>query len=151
MQAFFLRIRFDQKQFREANIIILESGGRNNTPLFRARCGPRRCGKHCPEEDEVMQHLSIPKVPLRYSLDMKTGKVRNSPDIISRGFIYLRESQELLKQSRYVIRKSIEEMTSKMNPINMVYVRESLREKVAKFLFQKTKRKPMVLPVIIEV
>lgn len=85
------------------------------------------------------------------TVDMKTGKVRNSPDIISRGFIYLRESQELLKQSRYVIRKSIEDMTGKMNPINMAYVRESLRERVAKFLFQKTKRKPMVLPVIIEV
>ncbi len=85
------------------------------------------------------------------TVETKTGKVLNSPDIISRGFIYLRESQELLKQTRYIIRKSIEEMTSKMNPINMAYVRESLREKVTKFLFQKTKRKPMVLPVIIEV
>ena len=42
-------------------------------------------------------------------------------------------------------------MTSKMNPINMTYVKESVRERVAKFLFQKTKRKPMVLPVLIEV
>ena len=85
------------------------------------------------------------------TVQIKTGKVLNSPDIISRGFIYLRESQDLLKQTRYVIRKSIEEMTARMNPINMAYVRESLREKVTKFLFQKTKRKPMVLPVIIEV
>lgn len=84
-------------------------------------------------------------------IDSQTGKVRNSPDIISRGFIYLRESQDLLKQTRYLIKKVVEESTGKSHPINMDFVKENLREKIGKFLFQKTHRRPMVLPVIIEV
>jgi ribonuclease J len=84
-------------------------------------------------------------------IDSQTGKVRNSSDIISRGFIYLRESQELLRQTRYLIRKTIEEATGKMHPINITYVKELVRDRIGKFLFQKTKRRPMVLPVLIEV
>lgn len=84
-------------------------------------------------------------------IDSQTGKVRNSPDIISRGFIYLKESQDLLKQTRMLIRKVVEEATGKMHPINVDYVKENLRERVGKFLFQKTHRRPMALPVIIEV
>ncbi len=84
-------------------------------------------------------------------IDSQTGKVRNSPDIISRGFIYLRESQDILKQTRFLIKKTVEEATGKMHPVNIDYVKTLLRERVAKFLFQKTKRRPMVLPVIIEV
>lgn len=85
------------------------------------------------------------------AVDSQTGKVRNSPDIISRGFVYLRESQELLKHVRYLIRKTVEDATGKMHPINMDYVKNLLRENVGKFLFQKTKRRPMVLTVLIEV
>lgn len=84
-------------------------------------------------------------------IDSQTGKVRNSPDIISRGFIYLRESQELLRHVRHLIRKTVEEATGKMHPINMDYVKNLLRENIGKFLFQKTKRRPMVLTVLIEV
>ena len=84
-------------------------------------------------------------------IDSRTGKVKNSPDIISRGFIYLKESQDLLKQTRFLIRKVVEEATGKMHPVNVDYVKENLRERVGKFLFQKTHRRPMVLPVIIEV
>ena len=85
------------------------------------------------------------------AIDSQTGKVKNSPDIISRGFIYLRESQELLRQTRYLIRKTVEEATGKMHPINTTYVKELLRDRIGKFLFQKTQRRPMVLPVLIEV
>lgn len=84
-------------------------------------------------------------------IDSQTGKVRNSPDIISRGFVYLRESQELLRQVRHLIRKTVEDATAKMHPINMDYVKNLLRENIGKFLFQKTKRRPMVLTVLIEV
>lgn len=84
-------------------------------------------------------------------IDSQTGKVRNSPDIISRGFIYLRESQELLRHVRHLIRKTVEDATGKMHPINMDYVKNLLRENIGKFLFQKTKRRPMVLTVLIEV
>jgi ribonuclease J len=85
------------------------------------------------------------------TVDSQTGKVKGSPDIISRGFVYLRESQELLKDVRHIIRKTIEDATAKMHPINIAYVKEVLRDQIGKFLFQKTQRRPMVLPVIIEV
>ncbi|MBI5140497.1 MAG: ribonuclease J [Candidatus Vogelbacteria bacterium] len=84
-------------------------------------------------------------------IDIKTGKTRQSPDIISRGFIYLKESQDLLRQTRFLIRKTIEDTTAEMHPVNFDYVKNNLREKVGKFLFQKTKKRPIVLPVLIEV
>jgi ribonuclease J len=84
-------------------------------------------------------------------IDSQTGRVRISPDIISRGFIYLRESQDLLKQTRHLIVRTAEEAIGKMHPINITYVKEAIRERIAKFLFQKTKRRPIVLPVLIEV
>ena len=84
------------------------------------------------------------------AIDSKEGKVKGSPDIISRGFVYLRESQELLKTTRYIIRKIVEE-SSNMHPINLTFVKEQMKERIGKFLFQKTKRRPMVLPVVIEV
>lgn len=84
-------------------------------------------------------------------IDSQTGKVKNSPDIISRGFIYLRESQELLRQTRHLIKKTVEDATSNMHPVNITYVKDLLKERIGKFLFQKTKRRPMVLPVMIEV
>ena len=85
------------------------------------------------------------------AVDAQTGIVKGSPDIISRGFIYLKESGELLHQSRFLVRKVVEESTNKMHPINWAHVRDNIRERLGSFLFQKTKRRPMVLPVIIEV
>lgn len=84
-------------------------------------------------------------------VDGATGKVRMSPDIISRGFVYLRESKELLFETRKLIRRVVEETTSKMHPVNWSWVKDVLRERVSSFLFRKTQRRPMVLPVIIEV
>lgn len=86
-------------------------------------------------------------------VDSQTGKVRTSPDIISRGFIYLKESQELLKEVRYKTRQIVEEITVGNNhhPINWTHIKDNLREKIGQFLFNKTQRRPMVLPVVIEV
>ena len=84
-------------------------------------------------------------------VDSQTGKVRGSPDIISRGFVYLRESKDLLHEARGRICRTIEETTEKMHPLNLAYVKDKIREQVGQFLFLKTQRRPMVLPVIIEV
>lgn len=84
-------------------------------------------------------------------VDSQTGKVKGSPDIISRGFVYLRESKDLLKSTRILIRKVIEDTTVKMHPVNWTYIKDQVKEQIGKFLFKKTERRPMVLPVIIEV
>lgn len=83
------------------------------------------------------------------SVNMKTGKLRKSPDIISRGFIYLRESQDLLNQARLLIKKTIEDSTRNMNPVDLDYVKNNLTDVIAGFLFTKTNKAPMVIPVLI--
>lgn len=85
------------------------------------------------------------------TINLKTGKLRKSPDIISRGFIYLRESQELLQETRLLIKKNVEDSTHGMNPINFDYVKNNLTEAVTKYLFQKTNKHPIVIPVLLGV
>ena len=84
-------------------------------------------------------------------VDSQSGKIRGSPDIISRGFVYLRESKDLLHQTRLMTKKIVENATQNMHPINWDWVKNNLRDDIGKFLFQKTHRRPMVLPVVIEV
>ncbi len=85
------------------------------------------------------------------SVNLKTGKLRKSPDIISRGFIYLRESQDLLQEARTLIKKTVEDTTVGMNPINFDYVKENIADSVTRFLFQRTAKKPIVIPVVLGV
>ena len=84
-------------------------------------------------------------------IDRKTGQVRGSPDIISRGFVYLRESKNLLKQTRKKVVDIVNQATGSGRAVNLSYVKDQIRNKVGEFLFSKTRRRPMVLPVIIEV
>jgi len=84
-------------------------------------------------------------------LNMKTGKLKKSPDIISRGFVYLRESQELLQHTRIIVKKAIEESALGMNPINFEYLKDQVTDTVSRFLFQKTAKRPIVIPVILGV
>lgn len=84
-------------------------------------------------------------------VDSKTGKVRGSPDIISRGFIYLKENQQLLKETRQKIKQIVEQKATGEMTLNPEYIKNNLRDKIGQFLFSKTERRPMVLPVVIEV
>ncbi len=84
-------------------------------------------------------------------IDKKTGKVKGSPDIISRGFIYLRESKQLLRETRQKTIKTINDLTGSDHAVNWTFVKKEVRNKIGHFLYSKTKRRPMVLPVIIEV
>lgn len=85
------------------------------------------------------------------SINLKTGKLKKSPDIISRGFVYLRESQELLQQTRIITKKSIEDSTHGMNPINFDFVKSNVSDAISRFLFQKTAKKPLVISVVLGV
>jgi len=85
------------------------------------------------------------------TINLKTGKLRKSPDIISRGFVYLRESQQLLGEARLIIKKSVEDSTAGQNPINFDYVKDRLTDTVEMFLFQKTNKRPIVIPVLLGV
>ena len=83
------------------------------------------------------------------TLNLRTGKLRKSPDLISRGFVYLRESQGLLQETRLLIKKTIEDATKNMNPVNFDMVKADVADTVAAFLFQKTNKHPIVIPVLL--
>jgi len=83
------------------------------------------------------------------TVNTKTGKLRKSPDIISRGFVYLRENQQLLSEARTLIKRTVEKHTEKMNPVDLDYVKDELSKTVSGFLMQKTNKTPMVIPVLI--
>ncbi|MBI1984957.1 MAG: ribonuclease J [Candidatus Wildermuthbacteria bacterium] len=85
------------------------------------------------------------------AVDRQTGRVRGSPDIISRGFIYLKESKDLLREVRKKIIETVNKSVGTGGAVNWIYVRDNVRNKVGDYLFLKTQRRPMVLPVIIEV
>lgn len=79
----------------------------------------------------------------------RTGIVQGSPDIISRGFVYLKDNRELLTETRKRVRQIVQKVVSK--PINTTDIKNALRDEIGLFLFQKTERRPMILPVVIEV
>jgi len=84
-------------------------------------------------------------------VDRQTGQIKGSPDIISRGFVYLRESKELLAQTRRKVIAIVNRAAGSGGAVNWVYVKDEIRNKVGQFLFSKTERRPIILPVVIEV
>lgn len=85
------------------------------------------------------------------TVNAKTGKLRKSPDIISRGFVYLRENQQLLSEARVLVKRTIEKQTQGMHPIDLEFVKEKVTDDLSGFLMQKTQKTPMVIPVLIGV
>lgn len=83
-------------------------------------------------------------------VDRQTGRVKGSPDIISRGFVHLKESKTLLAETRRKLTQIINTASSG-KVVNWLYLKKDIRDKIGNFLYSKTKRRPMVLPVIIEV
>lgn len=83
-------------------------------------------------------------------IDKKTGKLLGNPDIISRGFVFMKENITLIKQARTEVKKLVDNKDKK-SAADTKYIRNQIRDGIGKFLFKKTERRPMVLPVIIEV
>jgi ribonuclease J len=85
------------------------------------------------------------------TLDRRSGKLINQPDIISRGFIYMKNNDELVREVKHEVRKLTESGgKTKLEP-NWAFLRQQIRDSVGEYLFQKTQRRPMILPVVIEI
>ena len=84
-------------------------------------------------------------------IDRQIGRVKGSPDIISRGFVYLRESKILLKDTRKKVINIVNKAVGSGKAVNWTYVKNEIRNKIGQFLYTKTQRRPMILPVVIEV
>lgn len=84
------------------------------------------------------------------TIDQQSGQLVSSPDIVSRGFVYMREKEDLINQIRARVRRIISSFKGQ-RPEDWSYVKNRLREDIGEFIFQETQRRPMVLPVVIEV
>ncbi len=82
------------------------------------------------------------------AISTATGKLVSGPDIISRGFVYVRESEELMDSAREVAKNAIEN-SLRSGSIDWPMIKTNVREALASYVFQKTKRHPMILPIII--
>lgn len=84
------------------------------------------------------------------TLDTSTHDIISGPDIVSRGFVYMRESEDLIENIRECARNSIEKCYYKHN-CDWNTVKSKIKGDLSDYLYAKTKRKPMILPVIMEV
>jgi len=86
------------------------------------------------------------------TVDGRTGALLTSPDIISRGFVYMKESEDLISECRAAVKRSHASHISRTKAqTNWELFRKELRDDVGQFLFDKTQRRPMVIPVVIQV
>ncbi|MBD3248071.1 RNase J family beta-CASP ribonuclease [Candidatus Falkowbacteria bacterium] len=84
------------------------------------------------------------------TIDSSTGRTIGNPDIISRGFVYMKESKELIESTRMKVKKMVENHDSKTQT-DVDHIKNRIRDEMGQYLFSKTKRRPMVLPVVIKV
>ena len=85
------------------------------------------------------------------TLDRRNGKLINQPDIISRGFIYMKGNDDLIREVKHEVRKLVESKGKEKLEPNWAFLRNIIRDEIGEYLYQKTERRPMVLPVIIEI
>jgi len=84
------------------------------------------------------------------TVDHRTGEIVTSPDIISRGFVYMRAAEDLIHRARQEVKNLFRRYINN-KPVDLQFIKTTIREEMGEFLFNETKRRPMVIPVIIEV
>ena len=83
------------------------------------------------------------------TVDIKERLLMSGPDIVSRGFVYVKESEELMRRAREVASAAVERALDKRG-CDYTYLKTAIRDDLAKFIYKETKRKPMILPVIMD-
>ena len=97
------------------------------------------------------QHLSQDGlIVIVMSMDSQTGEIVSGPDVISRGFVYVRESENLMEQVKAFIREEIRQLEEN-HVTDWSTIKSTLKDEVRDFIFDRTKRNPMILPIIMEV
>lgn len=149
--------------FRKENVVVLDNGH----VLEFAKGHPKLQPKKVPTDYVFVDGLGvgdISHVVLRdrqmlaadgmfviiVKVRARTGELVNTPDIISRGFIYVKENLRLLDQVRDQVKKILKGRDPRTAADEM-FIKNKIRDQVGQFLFTKTERRPMVLPVVIEV
>jgi ribonuclease J len=85
------------------------------------------------------------------TVDRKSGKLINQPDIISRGFIYMKGNEDIIREVKHEVRKMVESQSRAKGDINPIDLQHRIRDDVGEYLFKQTQRRPMVMPIVMEV
>ena len=97
------------------------------------------------------QHLSQDGlIIIVMTMDGTSGEIVSGPDVISRGFVYVRESENLMDDVKRQIREEVKKFEDK-NITDWSTIKSTLKDSLREYIFQKTKRNPMILPIIMEV
>ena len=98
--------------------------------------------KHLSEDGLMIVVVTISK---------EDGKVLAGPDIISRGFVYVRESEGLMEEARNVLTNAVEDCLTHQRNADWSKIKLVIRDTMNEFIWKRTKRKPMILPIIMDV
>jgi len=85
------------------------------------------------------------------TVDTDEGMVLSGPDIVSRGFVYVREAEELMEEARQIAYQALTDALEGSYQVDRMQLKKCMKDDLTKFLYAKTKRKPMILPVIMNV
>lgn len=101
------------------------------------------------QDREILQEEGIFVVIV--ALDPQSGELRKSPDLISRGFVYLQESKQLLKDARTLVKNIVGKATKNRDSVNFDYIKSKINDRVRSFLQRRTGKEPLVIPVVLGV
>ncbi|MFC1638168.1 ribonuclease J, partial [Patescibacteria group bacterium] len=150
--------------FKKENIFILDNGSVLEVHKKRAKILPKKVktdyifidglgvgdvGQVVLRDRQVLAEDGMFMITV--IVDSKTKKIVGNIQITSRGFIFVKENFDLVNATKTVVKKVIKKKTSPDTSINWNFIKNSIREDVGKFLYKKTQRRPMVLPIVIEV
>lgn len=97
------------------------------------------------------QHLAEDGIVIAVlTLEKYTGQILSGPDIVSRGFVYVREAEDLMDEARSIVEESMENCIAH-HITDWGKIKNSIRDSLGEFLWKRTKRRPMILPIIMEV
>jgi ribonuclease J len=84
------------------------------------------------------------------TIDKETGVVVAGPDIVSRGFVYVRESEQLIEEAKVKVKIALQKCETK-GITEWASIKSNIRDAISKYLYEKTRRRPMIMPIIMEV
>ena len=84
------------------------------------------------------------------TMDKASNRVVSGPDIVSRGFVYVRESEALMDEARARVEQALERCEDE-NVKEWAAIKSNVRDALGRYLFEKTRRRPMILPIIMEI
>lgn len=146
---------------KEENVFIMANGhtleltkeggtvdkSKNVRPVFVDGSGVGDIGNVVIKDRQVMSESGIFVVVV--NINAKDGELLSPPEILSRGFIYVKESQDLIKEAKQLIISTLQKFQRNQTIIDPIEIRSELKGKLKDLLYDKTGRDPMVMPVVV--